>query len=61
MESARTITRERLRNYSVLIGKCSKSAAAYAACVTRRDIDVKKNLCEVEFQEFKKCLATVRK
>lgn len=61
MESARAVTRERLKSYSTLIGKCSKSAAAYAACVTRRDVDVRKNLCDIEFQEFKKCIASVRK
>lgn len=54
MESVRK-AKQRLRNYPVLIGKCSTTAATYAACVTR-DLDVQKNVCDKEFQLFKKCL-----
>lgn len=47
--------RQRLQQYPTLIAKCSVSASAYAACVTR-DLNVKQNICEKEFLEFKKCL-----
>lgn len=47
--------RQRLQNYPTLLAKCSKSAAVYAACVTR-DLNVKQNICEKEFIEFKQCL-----
>ncbi|XP_037950220.1 uncharacterized protein LOC119681180 [Teleopsis dalmanni] len=51
---------KRLRNYPVLLAKCANTAATYAACVTR-ELNVEKNVCEKEFQEFKKCLQKVAK
>lgn len=47
--------RQRLQNYPILMTKCSTAASTYAACVTR-DLNVKHNICEKEFLEFKKCL-----
>lgn len=47
--------RQRLQKYSTFIAKCSHSASIYAACVTR-DLNVKQNICEKEFVEFKNCL-----
>lgn len=47
--------RQRLQQYPTLIAKCSASASKYAACVTR-DLNVKQNICEKEFLEFKQCL-----
>lgn len=47
--------RQHIQNYPALIAKCSVSASKYAICVTR-DLDVKHNVCEKEFLEFKKCL-----
>ncbi|XP_031626132.1 uncharacterized protein LOC116342593 [Contarinia nasturtii] len=47
--------RQRLQNYPSLLAKCSASAALYATCVTR-DLNVKQNICEKEFIEFKRCL-----
>lgn len=47
--------RQRLQQYPALIAKCSVSASIYAACVTR-DLNVKQNICEKEFFEFKLCL-----
>lgn len=47
--------RNRLSKYPVLVAKCSTTAAQYAKCVTS-DFDIKKNACDKEFQQFKKCL-----
>lgn len=47
--------RQRLQQYPALIAKCSASASKYAICVTR-DLNVKHNVCEKEFLEFKECL-----
>lgn len=54
MESVRK-AKDRFKKYPVLLAKCSTSASAYAACVTR-DLNVKQHACEKEFQLFKKCL-----
>lgn len=54
MESIKR-ARQRLQQYPTLITKCSVSASKYAACVTR-DLNVKQNICEKEFLEFKQCL-----
>jgi NADH dehydrogenase [ubiquinone] 1 alpha subcomplex assembly factor 8 len=54
MESVRK-AKDRLAKYPVLVAKCSTSAAAYAACVTR-DLDIQKHACDKEFQQFKRCL-----
>jgi len=54
MESVRK-AKDRLGKYPLLVAKCSSSAAAYAACVTR-DLDVQKGACDQEFQKFKKCV-----
>lgn len=54
MESVRK-AKERLSKYPVLLAKCSVTAATYAACVTK-DLNVKQNACDKEFQQFKKCL-----
>lgn len=62
MENIRR-AKDRLRNYPMLIGRCSVAAGNYAACVTR-DLNVSHNMCENEFNEFKRCLknaATQRK
>lgn len=50
----------RLRNYPIILGKCSKYATVYATCVTR-DLNIKQNACEKEFHEFKNCLQKVAK
>lgn len=57
MESVRK-AKQRLKQYPIMLGKCSESAAIYAACVTR-DLNVSHRLCEKEFVEFKKCLRNV--
>lgn len=57
MESVRKAN-QRLKQYPILLGKCSESAAVYAACVTR-DLNIKHRACEKEFVEFKKCLQKV--
>lgn len=54
MESVRK-AKERLSKYPIVLAKCSISATAYAACVTK-DLNVKQHACNKEFQEFKKCL-----
>lgn len=50
----------RLKNYPILLGKCSKSASVYAACVTR-DLNVSHKICDKEFIEFKMCLQSAAK
>ncbi|XP_037032447.1 uncharacterized protein LOC119071597 [Bradysia coprophila] len=57
MESVRKAN-QRLKQYPMLLGKCSDSAAVYAACVTR-DLNVSHRACEQEFLDFKKCLQKV--
>lgn len=54
MESVRKAN-QRLKQYPLLLGKCSESGAVYAACVTR-DLNVSHRACEKEFSDFKKCL-----
>lgn len=54
MESVKKAN-QRLRNYPILLAKCSVSAAAYAACVTT-DLNVSHKSCDQEFQQFKQCL-----
>lgn len=51
---------QRLRNYPVLLGKCSESAAKYAACVTK-DFNVAHKACDNEFNDFKLCLQKAAK
>lgn len=52
--------RQRLQQYPTLIAKCSAPATKYAICVTR-DLNVKQNVCEKEFFEFKECLMKAQK
>lgn len=59
MESVKR-AKARLQSYPIIIAKCSASASKYATCVTR-DLNVTYNLCENEFNEFKKCLIEVAK
>lgn len=59
MESARK-AHQRLKTYPILVARCSQSATAYAACITR-DLDVQKHACDKEFKIFKKCVAEVAK
>lgn len=59
MESVRKAN-ARLKNYPILLGKCSVSAASYAACVTR-DLNVSHKICDQQFQEFKTCLQDAAK
>lgn len=54
MESVRKAN-QRLRNYPVLLAKCSVAAAAYATCVTT-DLNVAHRVCDKEFQQFQLCL-----
>lgn len=57
MESVRKAN-QRLRNYPVLLAKCSVAAAAYAKCVTS-DLNVSHRVCDKEFQQFQQCLQRV--
>jgi hypothetical protein len=59
MESAKR-AHNRLKTYPILVTKCSSSATAYAVCVSR-DLDIRKQACEKEFQLFKKCLVDAAK
>lgn len=54
MESVKK-AHQRLRNYPVLLAKCSVAAAAYAACVTT-DLNVAHKSCDSEFRQFQQCL-----
>lgn len=45
----------RLRKYPQLLAKCSKSAKAYAVCVTR-DLNIQQKACAEEFKEFRECM-----
>lgn len=54
MESVRKAN-VRLRQYPILIAKCSESAAVYAACVTR-DLNPSHKMCDKEFTEFRNCV-----
>lgn len=47
--------RTRMRQYPMLLGKCSVQAGAYAACVTQ-DFNVSHKACDNEFNLFKECL-----
>lgn len=52
--------RQRLQQYPSFIAKCSASASKYAICVTR-DLNVKHNVCEKEFLEFKECMRNAQR
>lgn len=54
MDSVRKAN-SRIRQYPILLAKCSESGAVYAACVTR-DLNVNHKVCDKEFQKFKQCL-----
>ncbi|XP_055596094.1 uncharacterized protein LOC129746465 [Uranotaenia lowii] len=54
MESVKKAN-QRLRNYPILLAKCSVAAAAYATCVTT-DLNVTHKLCDQEFRQFQQCL-----
>lgn len=55
MESVKKAS-ARLKNYPILVAKCSETATLYAKCVTR-DLNVAHKACDKEFQDFKNCLA----
>lgn len=59
MESVRKAN-QRLRNYPILLAKCSVAAAAYATCVTT-DLNVAHRVCDKEFQQFQQCLQRAAK
>lgn len=44
-----------MRQYPMLLGKCSLQAGSYAACVTQ-DFNVAHKACDKEFNLFKECL-----
>lgn len=46
---------QRMRNYPLVLSKCAKSGAAYAACVTK-DFNVAHKACDKEFVIFQECL-----
>ncbi|XP_055382255.1 uncharacterized protein LOC129612592 [Condylostylus longicornis] len=52
--------KSRMKLYPILLAKCSKAAALYAACVAR-DLNVSKHICNKEFTEFKNCLVKASK
>lgn len=54
MESVRK-AKSRLRQYPVLLGKCSSEAMAYANCVLKKD-SVNLNDCSEDFKRFKTCI-----
>lgn len=54
MESVKRAN-QRLRNYPLLMAKCSVAAAAYATCVTT-DLNVAHRGCDKEFHNFKECM-----
>ncbi|XP_017865743.1 PREDICTED: uncharacterized protein LOC108615624 [Drosophila arizonae] len=59
MESVRKAN-IRLRNYPLLLTKCSDKATLYAKCVSR-DINVHQKVCETEFKEFLDCMRKTAK
>ncbi|XP_043070422.1 uncharacterized protein LOC116805886 [Drosophila grimshawi] len=59
MESVRKAN-TRLRNYPILLTRCSEKASLYAACVSR-DINVQQKICETEFKEFLDCIRKTAK
>ncbi|XP_058117368.1 uncharacterized protein LOC131287283 [Anopheles ziemanni] len=54
MESVKRAN-QRLRNYPLLMAKCSVAAASYATCVTT-DLNVTHRSCDKEFHAFKECM-----
>lgn len=54
MESVRK-AKSRLKQYPVLLGKCSSEAMAYAMCVSKKD-SPNINDCSEDFKKFKNCL-----
>lgn len=47
--------KEHSKRYPVLLSRCHESAKAYATCVIR-GINLEKNNCQVEFNNFRVCL-----
>ncbi|GAA6060676.1 hypothetical protein JCM10212_005058 [Sporobolomyces blumeae] len=43
------------------VGSCSELGAAYGKCIGSRYQDVEKGMCKVEFEAFRKCVATAMK
>lgn len=52
--------RHRLKQYPVLLGKCSSEARIYANCVLKKD-SVNLGDCAEEFNKFKNCLTKTAK
>lgn len=48
-------TKEHLKRYPVLLNRCHESALIYANCVIRK-VNLEKNNCQSEFNNFKVCL-----
>ena len=48
-------TKEHLRSYPILLSQCHESALTYATCVIRK-VNLEKNNCQSEFNNFKLCL-----
>lgn len=59
MESV-TKARNRLKQYPILISKCSYEAKNYANCILKKD-SVNLNDCAKEFASFKNCLTKTAK
>lgn len=54
MESVKK-AKSRLKQYPVMLGKCSTEAMAYANCVLKKD-SPSFNDCNEDFKKFKNCL-----
>lgn len=56
MESVKK-AKHRLRQFPKLLFECRELGHVYAACVTSKRNDIKKDECKKEFDRFKACLA----
>lgn len=52
--------RNRLKQYPLLISKCSVEAKNYANCILKKD-NININDCQKEFNSFKNCLTKTAK
>lgn len=55
MESV-TKARARMLKFPKLIAECKTEGATYAACISAKQDNLKKDCCQQEFEQLKRCV-----
>jgi len=46
----------RMLMFPKLLSQCSQEGAAYAACISAKQDNIKRDCCKVEFEKLKQCV-----